>query len=50
MEPPARPALAHHVHRAARLGSCMISNAGWYYMSKRAWAEYLSKDLRNKVG
>ncbi len=30
LEPAARPALAHHVHRTARLGSCMIVNAGWY--------------------
>jgi hypothetical protein len=24
--------LAHHVHRVAQLGSCVIINAGWYNM------------------
>src|SRR3954468_13811070 len=31
LEPPHRPALAHHVHRPPRLGQCMRISAGWYY-------------------
>src|SRR3954452_5251772 len=33
LEPPHRPALAHHVHRPPRLGQCiqcMMISAGWY--------------------
>src|SRR3954462_1325019 len=30
VEPPHRPALAHHVHRPPRLGQCMRISAGWY--------------------
>src|SRR3954465_1386962 len=35
LEPPHRPALAHHVHRPPGLGQCMIISAGWYYFSER---------------
>src|SRR4051794_23659699 len=30
IEPPHRPALAHHVHRPPGLGQCMMISAGWY--------------------
>ena len=30
LEPPHRPALAHHVHRPPGLGQCMMTSAGWY--------------------
>jgi len=30
LEPPHRPALAHHVHRPPGLGQCMRISAGWY--------------------
>src|SRR5215203_7534204 len=32
VEPPHRPALAHHVHRPPRLGQCMIISGAWYKM------------------
>src|SRR4051794_19734334 len=30
LEPPHRPALAHHVHRPPGLSQCMMISAGWY--------------------
>src|SRR3954454_21917631 len=33
VEPPHRPALAHHVHRPPELGQCMMISAGWYKLS-----------------
>src|SRR3954449_5647371 len=39
VEPPHRPALAHHVHRPPRLGQCiqcMMISAGWYYAREPA--------------
>src|SRR4051812_22459559 len=32
LEPPHRPALAHHVHQPPEMGQCMIISEGWYYM------------------
>src|SRR3954465_581171 len=40
LEPPHRPALAHHVHRPPGLGQCMMISAGWYNVSALLWKAY----------
>src|SRR3954463_348479 len=42
LEPPHRPALAHHVHRPPGLGQCMTISAGWYDTPE---APFYSDDL-----
>src|SRR3954469_19657365 len=47
LEPPHRPALAHHVHRPPGLGQCMIISAGWYKtLSNDEWASTTDPDAR----
>src|SRR4051794_25182962 len=49
VEPPHRPALAHHVHRPPGLGQCMRISAGWYKASVQAKMRGILRKISEKI-
>src|SRR3954466_4401275 len=50
LEPPHRPALAHHVHRPPELGQCMIISAGWYYAGAFVYGRRQASAVTSRTG